>query len=189
VCPATAADAYSLTRAAIRDDNPVIVFEHKILYGNKGSVEGEAPIEQIGRAAVRRAGSDVTLVAALAAVDKALAAAEILEEDGISAEVIDLRSLRPLDVRTISESTARTGALVVIEEGPPLGGYAAEVVASAVEAAPVRAVRVTMPDLPLPASMQLEDGILPSVEQIVFAACEVLGIRAQVPALEGTRSP
>ena len=85
--------------------------------------------------------------------------------------MIDLRSLRPLDTEAIAESTARTGRLVVVEDGPPLGGYAAEVVAAAAEAGPVRASRVAMPDLPLPASMSLEDAALTSVEEIVRAAC------------------
>src|SRR5205814_3354281 len=131
VAPATPGDAYALTRAAIQDDNPVVVFEHKLLYGRTGEVDETAPVERIGRAAVLRQGDEVTLVAALAAVEKALEAAEILEEDGISAGVIDLRSLRPLDAGTIAESTARTGRLVVVEDAPPLGGYAAEVVAVA----------------------------------------------------------
>jgi len=174
VAPATPGDAYALIRAAIQDDNPVVVFEHKLLYGRRGEVDEAAPIERIGRAAVLRQGDDVTLVAALAAVEKAVEAAEILEEDGISAAVIDLRSLRPLDAGTIAESTARTGRLVVVEDAPPLGGYAAEVVAVAAEAGPVRATRVTTPDLPIPASMRLEDAVLTSVEGIVRAASALL---------------
>ncbi len=174
VCPADPADAYALTRAAIEDDNPAIVFEHKFLYGRKGEVDESAPVERIGSARLRRRGDDVTIVAALAAVEKARAAAEILEEDGIEADVIDLRSLRPLDAAAVQESTARTGGLVVVEDGPPLGGYAAEVVAAAAEAGPVRAARVTMPDLPLPASMRLEDQALTSVEAIVRAADQVV---------------
>ena len=170
VCPSSPGDAYALTRAAIRDDNPVVVFEHKFLYGRKGEIDEHAPVERIGSAALRRHGEDVTIVAALAAVEKALAAAEILEEDGIRADVIDLRSLRPLDAATIAQSTARTERLLVVEDGPPLGGYAAEVVAAAAEAGPVRAVRLAMPDLPLPASMKLEDAALTSVEEIVHAA-------------------
>ena len=133
VAPATPADAKALTRDAIRDDNPVVVFEHKLLYGRKGELDDDASRLGIGRAAVRRSGSDVTLVGALATVEMCLAAAEELAPAGISAEVIDLRSLRPLDALTIAESVARTGRLVVAEEGPPLGGYAAEVVAVAVE--------------------------------------------------------
>src|SRR5262249_11219955 len=174
VCPATPGDAYALTRAAVRDDNPVVVFEHKFLYGRKGEVDEDAPVERIGSAGLRRRGDAGTIVAALAAVEKALAAAEILEEDGIGADVIDLRSLRPLDAATIAESTARTERLLVVEDGPPLGGYAAEVVAAAAEAGPVRAARLAMPDLPLPASMKLEDAALTSVEEIVRAADELV---------------
>jgi pyruvate/2-oxoglutarate/acetoin dehydrogenase E1 component len=170
VAPASPADAYLLTRSAIRDENPVVVFEHKLLYGRRGEIDEEAPVVPIGRAAHLRRGGDVTLVAALAGVEKALVAAETLGEDGISADVIDLRSLRPLDTETIAESAARTGRLIVVEDGPPLGGYAAEVVAVAAEAAPVHVARVTMPDLPLPASMRLEDAALTSVEDIVQAA-------------------
>jgi len=154
----------------VQDDNPVVVFEHKFLYGRRGEVDEQAPVERIGRAAYRRRGDDVTIVSALAAVEKAIAAAEILAEDGIAADVIDLRSLRPFDAEAIAESTGRTGRLVVVEDGPPLGGYAAEVVAVAAEAGPVRSARVSMPDLPLPASMALEDSVLTNVEEIVRAA-------------------
>ena len=174
VAPSSPGDAYALTRAAVQDDNPVIVFEHKLLYGRKGEVDDGAPVEAIGRAAQLKQGDEVTIVAALAAVEKALAAAEILEEDGISAGVVDLRSLRPLDVETIAGCADRTGRLVVVEDGPPLGGYAAEVVAAAAEAGPVRAIRVTTPDLPIPASMRLEDAVLTSVEEIVVAASTLL---------------
>jgi acetoin:2,6-dichlorophenolindophenol oxidoreductase subunit beta len=180
VAPASPADAYALTRTAIRDDNPVIVFEHKALYGCKGAVDETAPVERIGRAAVLRRGDDVTLAAALACVEKALAAAAQLEAEGVGAEVIDLRFLRPLDADTITKSTARTGRLIVVEDAPPLGGYAAEVVAAAAEAAPVRARRMTMPDLPIPASMQLEDAVLTSVDEIVEAALALVGERAEV---------
>jgi pyruvate/2-oxoglutarate/acetoin dehydrogenase E1 component len=171
VAPATPADAMALTRDAIRDDNPVVVFEHKLLYGRKGELDDEASRLGIGRAAVRRGGRDVTLVGALAAVETCLAAAAELSAAGIEAEVIDLRSLRPLDGRTIAESVARTRRLVVAEEGPPLGGYAAEVVAIATElCGPVHAQRVTMPDLPLPFSPPLESAALPSAARIAAAA-------------------
>ena len=122
--------------AAIRDDNPVICFEHKMLYGRKGEVgAGDAAIVPIGEAAVPRTGTDVTIVAALAMVDAALAAADELARDGVEAEVIDLRTLRPLDTATIAGSVAKTGRLVVVEEGPPTGGYASDVIALAVEEA------------------------------------------------------
>lgn len=180
VAPSTPADAKALTKAAIRDDNPVVVMEHKLLYGRKGAVAGpEAAVERIGRAAVRRSGGDVTIVAALATVEKSLAAAEELAAEGIEAEVIDLRSLRPLDVPTIAGSAARTGRLVVVEEGPPTGGYASDVVAAAVEAAgPLAVRRVTMPDLPIPFAPTLEDAVLPDAAAIARAARELVGVAA-----------
>jgi acetoin:2,6-dichlorophenolindophenol oxidoreductase subunit beta len=176
VAASNPADGKGLTKAAIRDDNPVIVFEHKLLYGRKGSVEdGEAAFVPIGKAAVRREGGDVTIAAALAMVDTALAAAEQLAADGIEADVIDLRTLRPLDTETIATSSAKTKRLVVIEEGPATGGYASDVIATAVEeAGPIAARRVAMPDLPIPFSAPLEDWARPSVERVVEAASALL---------------
>lgn len=176
VAPSTPADAYALTRAAIQDPNPVVVFEHKALYARKGERSDNGSSPGLGRAAVRRTGSDVTVIAALAMVERALEAAEALAADGIEAEVIDLRWLRPLDAETIGESVTRTGHLVVVEEGPPQGGYAAEVVALAVEAAgPVAARRVTMPDLPMPFAPTLEAAARPDAEGIAAAARELVG--------------
>jgi pyruvate/2-oxoglutarate/acetoin dehydrogenase E1 component len=172
VAPATPADAKGLTKAAIRDDNPVVVFEHKLLYGRDGDVpEGDAALVPIGRASTRRAGSDVTIVAAMAMVDVALAAAEELADEEVEAEVIDLRTLRPLDEATIAESAARTKRILVVEEGPPSGGYAADVIAAAVEhAGPLQAKRVAMQDLPIPFSAPLEDAAVPGVAEVVEAA-------------------
>jgi pyruvate/2-oxoglutarate/acetoin dehydrogenase E1 component len=177
VAPSTPADAKGLLKAAIRDDNPVVVFEHKLLYGRKGEVpEGEEALEAIAKAKVRRLGADVTLVAASAAVEAALGAAEVLTGDGIEAEVVDLRTLRPIDAETIADSTAKTGRLVVVEEGPPTGGYAAEVIALAVERlGPLAARRVTMPDLPIPFSGVLEDEYLPQPGGIAAAARDLVG--------------
>ncbi len=183
VAPATPADAKALTKAAIRDDNPVVVLEHKLLYGRKGEVaDADASVERIGAAAVRRGGGDVTVAAALASLEHSLTAAELLAGEGIEAEVIDLRSLRPLDRATLAESAAKTGRLVVVEEGPPTGGYAAEVVAAVVEAAgptPVR--RVTMPDLPIPFAASLEDSVLPGPDRIAAAVRGLVGEPATVP--------
>jgi pyruvate/2-oxoglutarate/acetoin dehydrogenase E1 component len=172
VAPATPADAKGLLKAAIRDENPVVVFEHKLLYGRKGEVaHGDDALVPLGRAAVRRSGEDVTIVAALRAVEVALDAADALGAEGIAADVIDLRTLRPLDVTTVAESVSRTGRLVVVEEGPPTGGYAADVIASAVErVGPLAARRVTMPDLPIPFASTLEDAALPSAEAVAAAA-------------------
>jgi pyruvate/2-oxoglutarate/acetoin dehydrogenase E1 component len=172
VCPATPADAKGLTKAAVRDDNPVIMFEHKVLYGRKGeAADGDDAIVPIGKAAILREGSDVTLVAAMAMVDVALQAAEELAGAGIGAEVIDLRTLRPLDAETIARSAERTGRLVVVEEGPPQGGYGGDVIATAVElAGPLHARRVSMPDIPMPFAASLEDAAIPKAAQVVEAA-------------------
>lgn len=172
VAASTPADAKGLLKTAIRYDNPVIVFEHKLLYGKKGEVaDGDAALVPLGSAAVRREGSHVTIVAALAMVDVALEAAERLAGEGIEAEVIDLRSLRPLDADTIGESVEKTRRLVVVEEGPPTGGYASDVVALAVEeVGPIHARRVSMPDLPIPFSAPLEDWARPDAQRVVEAA-------------------
>ena len=168
VAPATPADAKGLIKAAIRDENPVVVFEHKLLYGRKGEVPENGEPTPIGRAAVRRPGGDVTIAAALATD---LAHAEELQPDGIEAEVIDLRTLSPLDAGTIVESVARRRALQDLEEGPPAGGYAAEVVATAVEGGRgVSVRRVTMPNLPIPFSGPLEDAAVPDAEAVSRAA-------------------
>ncbi len=172
VAASTPADAKGLLKTAIRDDNPVIVFEHKLLYGKKGeAADGDAALVPLGSAAVRREGSHVTIVAALAMVDVALEAAERLAGDGVEAEVIDLRSLRPLDADTIGESVEKTRRLVVVEEGPPTGGYASDVVALAVEeVGPIHARRVSMPDLPIPFSAPLEDWARPDAQRVAEAA-------------------
>ncbi len=172
VAASNPADAKGLTKAAIRDDNPVVVFEHKMLYGRKGEVaDGDAALVPIGKATVPRPGSDVTIVAAMAMVETALAAADELAREGIDAEVVDLRTLRPLDAETLAASAAKTKRLVVVEEGPLTGGYASDVIALCVEeAGPIRAKRVAMPDVPIPFSAPLEDWARPSVEKVVAAA-------------------
>lgn len=183
VAPSDAADAYALTQAAIQDENPVIVFEHKLLYARKGEVPEQPAGLPIGRARILREGGDATIVAALAAVHTALAAAEQLAAEGIECEVVDLRSLRPLDGETVAASVAKTGRLVVVEEGPPLGGYAAEVVAAAVElAGPVPARRVSSPDLPIPFAPALEDAAVPSADAV---AAQVRALAGAAPALVG----
>ena len=171
------ADAKGLIKSAIRDPNPVVVFEHKMLYGRKGDTpDGEAAVVPLGKAAVRRSGPDVTIVGAMAAMEVALGAADALAAEEVEAEVIDLRTIRPLDEQTIAESVARTKALIVVEEGPPTGGYAAEVIAAAVEhAGPLHAKRVTMPDIPIPFSAPLEDWVRPSVDRVVNATLELVG--------------
>jgi acetoin:2,6-dichlorophenolindophenol oxidoreductase subunit beta len=184
VAPSTPADAKSLLKASIRDDNPVLFLEHKRLYSLKGELEGDE-IGEIGCAVVRRTGADVTLVATMKSVHDCLAAAEELATDGIDAEVIDLRTLRPLDSATILDSVAKTNRLVIVEEGPRTGGWAGEVIARAAEDALEDlddAWRITTPDHPIPYSPTLEDAFLPSADAIAADVCQRLGVREVVGA-------
>ena len=170
VCPATPADAKGLLKAAIRDDNPVLFFEHKRLYALSGEVNGE--VGRIGEAAVVRQGTDVTLVSAMRTLHDCVAAAETLAGEGIDCEVIDLRTLRPLDGETILRSVARTNRLVVVEEGPRTGGWAGEVLAVVAEEGlgDLDAIqRLTTPDHPIPYSPPLEDAFIPGADAIAQA--------------------
>ena len=168
VAPATASDAKGLLKAAIRDDNPVVFLEHKRLYSLKGDV-GDGVVE-LGRARVAREGSDVTLVSAMKGVNDCLAAAEQLTEHGIDAEVVDLRTIRPLDAETILGSVAKTNRIVAVEEGPLTGGWAGEVLACVTEQALGDlddAWRIATPNTPIPYSPPLEDAFLPGADRIV----------------------
>ena len=167
VAPSTPGDAKALLKAAIRDDNPVLFFEHKRLYTLEGDV-GDAP-GRLGEAAVPREGSDVTLVSAMKGVHDGIEAAEALEADGISVEVVDLRTLRPFDLGTVLASVAKTNRIVVVEEGPLTGGWAGEVLASVVEHGLGHlddAWRIATPDTPIPYSPPLEDAFLPGPDRI-----------------------
>jgi acetoin:2,6-dichlorophenolindophenol oxidoreductase subunit beta len=167
VCPATIDDAKGLLKSSIRDDNPVLFLEHKRLYALKG--EAGDDLVPIGVARIARPGRDVTLVSTMKGVHDCLAAADGLAEEGIDAEVIDLRTLRPLDIDTVVSSLRRTGRLVVVEEGPLTGGWAGEVVSRCVEEAGEelkRAVRLTTPDTPIPYSPTLEEAFLPGKSKI-----------------------
>lgn len=168
VAPSTPAAAKVLLRAAIADPNPVIVFEHKRLYSKKGALDGPSPAG-IGQATVAREGSDITLVSAMKGVDDSLEAAELIAAEGISAEVIDLQTIRPLDKQTILASLAKTNRIAVVEEGPRTGGWAGEVLAVATEEALDQiddASRITTADTPIPYSPPLEDDFLPGPERI-----------------------
>jgi pyruvate dehydrogenase E1 component beta subunit len=171
VAPSTPADAKGLLAAAIRDPDPVLVFEHKSLYGVKGEVPEGEHVDRLGVAAVRRTGRDCTIVALAAMVPKALAAAEQLESLGIDASVIDVRSLVPLDTRTILGDVRRTGRLFTVEENPRLCGWGAEIASIVADECfddldgPI--VRITTPHVPLPAADVLEDAAMPSVERII----------------------
>jgi pyruvate/2-oxoglutarate/acetoin dehydrogenase E1 component len=167
VCPSTPADAKALLKASIRDDNPVLFFEHKRLYTLEGDVDGATG--ELGKARVAREGSDVTIVAAMKGVHDSLEAAEALEGDGISAEVIDLRTLRPLDADTVVMSVQKTNRIAVVEEGPQTGGWAGEVLATVTEQALGQlddAWRIATPDTPIPYSPPLEDAFLPGADRI-----------------------
>jgi acetoin:2,6-dichlorophenolindophenol oxidoreductase subunit beta len=167
VAPSSPADAKALLKAAIRDDNPVLFLEHKRLLTLEGEVNG-AP-GRLGEAAVVREGKDVTLVTAMKSVHDGLEAADALERDGVSVEVIDLRTLRPLDVETILASVRKTTRVVVVEEGPLTGGWAGEVLASVTERALGYlddAWRVATPNTPIPYSPPLEDAFLPGPDRI-----------------------
>lgn len=179
VAPSTPVDVVGLLAAAIRDPDPVVFFEHKMLFAEKGEVPDGEIVDTLGKARVLRPGNDVTIVALAAMVPKAVAAAAELAGSGISAEVIDLRSLVPLDTRAILESVARTTRLVTVEENPRLVGWGAEVASLVAEEAfwnldgPI--VRVTTPHIPLPAAAELEDLAIPSVARIVESVSRMLG--------------
>jgi acetoin:2,6-dichlorophenolindophenol oxidoreductase subunit beta len=170
VVPSTPVDMIGLFAAAVRDPDPVIVVEPKVLYASKGEVPDGEIVDRLGSANVVRTGDDVTICALGAMVPKAFEAAERLATDGIDAEVIDVRSLVPLDVTTILDSVAKTGRFVTVEEGPRLCGWGAEVASIVAEErffdldGPL--VRITTPHLPLPAADALEDLAIPSVDAI-----------------------
>lgn len=179
VAPATPADAKGLLKAAIRDQSPVVFLEHKLLYNLRGEVpDDEDYIVEIGRARVVCEGSDVSIFATSRMAIEAEKAADLLARDGISAEVIDLRSLRPLDLGAIKASIAKTHHAVVVNEGWRFCGYAAELVATIVDHAfdeldaPV--ARVTLPDMPVPYSEPLEMAVLPNAAKIADAARRIL---------------
>jgi pyruvate dehydrogenase E1 component beta subunit len=181
VTPATPADARGLLLAALEDPDPVFVFEHATLYPMEGEVdEGAGPVE-IGRAAVRRAGSAVTLITYGGSLPKTLQAADRLAVDGIEAEVVDLRSLRPLDTATVLASVAKTHRAVIVDEGWRTCSLAAEVSARIMEGGfydldgPV--ARVCSAEVPMPYAKHMEDAALPQPAAIVRAVQEMLGRR------------
>lgn len=173
--PSTPADAKGLLKAAIREDNPVIFIEHETLYGMRGEVADEMEPTRFGEAAIRREGSDVTIVGTSRMAITASKAAEMLAADeGIEAEVIDPRTLRPLDLDTILESVRKTSRCVIVEEGWPHGGVGANLAALVQEQAfdwldaPIQ--RVTGADAPMPYSKALEQAAIPHEEHVVKAA-------------------
>lgn len=179
VAPSDPADALALLRAAIQDDNPVLYLEHRGLYWTRGEVDTDAGPAELGRAAVRRPGSDITLISFSKAVDTALEAAEELTRHGIDAEVLDLRTIAPLDTDGILESVGRTGRAVVVHEAVVTGGIGAEIAAQIQEHAfgslhaPV--LRVGAPFAPVPSSLALERAFVPDRDAVVDAARAALG--------------
>jgi pyruvate dehydrogenase E1 component beta subunit len=178
VMPATPADAKGLLKSAIRDDNPVIFIESEMMYNQKGEVPDGEHLVPLGVAAIRREGTDVTLVGHAKMVAVALRAAEELVKEGISAEVVDPRTLRPLDAATIAASVRKTNRCVVVEEGWPVAGFGAQIVDEIQRAAfddldaPV--LRVTGADVPMPYNRQLEKLAKPDAAKVVQAAKRVL---------------
>ena len=180
--PATPADAKGLLATAVRDDNPVCFFHHYLLTLEPGEVPEGEYLVPFGQAAVRRAGGDVTIVATGWMVGRALAAAERLAGEGIGAEVIDPRTIAPLDTRTILESVARTGRLVLVDQATRHGSAAAVIAAEVADEgfaslrAPIK--QVTALDATIPYSKPMEDYVLPDENKIISAVREVLGLTA-----------
>jgi pyruvate dehydrogenase E1 component beta subunit len=190
VAPSNAYDAKGLLKSAVRDDNPVLIFEHKLLYGSKGAraepgatdATSEIPEQDytvpLDKAVMRREGSQVTILGWLLMAHYALAAADKLAAEGIDVEVVDVRSLSPLDLETIGASVRKTGRVLIVEEGPKTGGVGAELAASIMERfyddlkAPV--IRVASPDTPVPFSPVLENAYRPDVPRLIEAVRKLL---------------
>ncbi|NCV52490.1 MAG: alpha-ketoacid dehydrogenase subunit beta [Gammaproteobacteria bacterium] len=179
VAPSCASDVKGLLAASIRDPDPVLFFEQKSLYAVKDEVPFEEYVTPLGEAKVIRQGTDVTIVALAAMVQRAIKAADTLQEShGISASVIDLRSLVPLDTKTVLEDVSKTGRLITVEENPRLCGWGAEVSSIVSEElfwkldGPI--VRVTTPHIPLAAADALEDAMMPSAEKIIEATLKLV---------------
>jgi pyruvate dehydrogenase E1 component beta subunit len=178
VVPSTPYDAKGLLKTAIRDDNPVMFFEHKLLYTIEGPVPDEDYTIPIGVADVKREGKDVTIVATLYMVHRALAAAEALGKEGIDAEVVDPRTLIPIDKRVIVNSVKKTGRIAIVTEGCKTGGVSAEIAALVAEEAldyldaPIK--RVAEPDTPIPFSPPFEKFVIPDEKRIIKTVKEIV---------------
>jgi pyruvate dehydrogenase E1 component beta subunit len=163
---------------ALREPDPVVIFEHALLYPMEGELNGDGPLAEWPTAAVRRSGSDLTLVTYGGSLHKCLEAAKLIANEGIEAEVVDLRSLRPLDMATVCESIARTHRALIVDEGWKACGVAAEIITRVVEEAfyelDAPLARVCSIEVPMPYPKHLEDAALPSVERIVSAIREML---------------
>ena len=184
VAPSTPEDVIGLMAASVRDPDPVVFFEHKSLMATKATIPDGEIVGELGTAKVVREGSDVTVAALALMVPRAQEAAERLAGQGISAEVIDVRSLVPLDTRTLLESVAKTGRFFTVEENPRLCGWGAELVSIIAEEAfwdlDGPSVRITTPHIPLPAAASLEDLALPSVDRIYETVLESVDVESRV---------
>jgi pyruvate dehydrogenase E1 component beta subunit len=179
VAPSNATDVIGLLAASVRDEDPVMFFEHKGLYPTKWDVPDGEIVDSLGTAKVLREGNDATIVALAAMVPRALAAAEELAGLGIEATVVDVRSLVPLDTQTILRETAKTGRLFTVEENPRLCGWGAELVSVVVEEVFTDLdgppLRITTPHVPLPSADALEDAAIPSVARVVETVRKAMG--------------
>ena len=184
VLPSTPADGKGLLKAAIRDDNPIVFIESEVMYALKGEVPGGEHVVPLGVADLKRPGRDVTLVAWSKMVHTALKAADTLAGEGIEAEVLDLRTLRPLDERALLDSVARTHRCVIVQEGWPFAGIAAELITLIVREAfdnlDAPPERITNLDVPMPYAKNLENVVLPSAERVTTAVRKMLG-RPELP--------
>lgn len=173
VMPSTPYDAKGLLKAALRDENPVLFIEHKVLYNTKGEIPEEEYIIPIGKADIKKTGKDVTIISYSRMLLYALEAAAALEKEGISAEVLDLRSLQPIDKAAIIKSVKKTGSVVIVEEGCKTGGVGGEIAAIIAEecfsALKNPIIRVAGKDVPIPCSPSLEKAAIPGVEDIIQA--------------------
>jgi pyruvate dehydrogenase E1 component beta subunit len=178
VAPGTPADAKGLLKAAIRSDDPILFIEHATLYQSRGEVPEEDYIVPIGKSTIQRPGKDVTIVTYSKMLDASMRAAEILEKDGIQAEIVDLRTLRPLDMEPVFESFKKTNRAVIVEEGWRSFGIGSEIASRIYEEAfdyvdaPIK--RVAQKEVPLPYNRNLEQMALPSIEDIITAVKEVM---------------
>ncbi len=181
VFPSSPAEAKALLKASIRDDNPVIFLEHKRLYSVKGQAPEDDEVIPLGQARIARRGDDVTIVSVGKGVSDALAAADTLAADGLSSEVVDLRTLRPLDLETVLESVSRTNRLLAVEEGPRTGGWATGLLGAVAEEGlhDLDDVWILATDeTPIPYSPTLEDAFIPDADAIVASVRARLGVTA-----------
>ena len=191
VMPATPHDAKGLLISSIEDNNPVIFIEHRWLHNTFGEVPEGVYRIPLGQARIAKVGKDITIVATSHMVLEALKAAGTLEQNGISAEVIDVRTLRPLDLDSILTSVSKTGRLIVADTGWKIGGFGGEIISAVVEsgfdqlkAAPIR---LGLADCPIPATQSLSGFCYPRATELVQAACEVLGVsKAKITASDET---